>query len=119
MRVTPFPDIARVDAFDKVRGRTAYAADVPFPGLLHAMVVPATLAKGMVTSIDISRALALPGVGRILTQEDTPAPPPSPQGSQPPMLTPAIAYRGQPIALVVAETLEAAIEGAEAVSATY
>jgi xanthine dehydrogenase YagR molybdenum-binding subunit len=119
MSVTPFPDIARVDAFDKVRGKTAYSADVPLPGLLHAMIAPATIAKGMMTSIDISRALAIPGVVRILTHEDTPAPPPSPQGSQPPMLTPAIAYRGQPIALVVAETLEAAIEGAEAVSATY
>ena len=36
-----------------------------------------------------------------------------------PMLSPAIAYRGQPIALVVADTLEAAIEGAALVKATY
>ena len=36
-----------------------------------------------------------------------------------PMLSPAIAYRGQPIALVVADTLEAAIEGAALVEATY
>jgi xanthine dehydrogenase YagR molybdenum-binding subunit len=121
MSATPFPDIARVDAFDKVRGRTAYSADIPLPGLLHAMIAPAMIAKGMMTSIDISRALAIPGVVRVLTHDDTPAPPPSPQGSQPPppMLVKAIAYRGQPIALVVAETLEAAIEGAEAVSATY
>ena len=36
-----------------------------------------------------------------------------------PMLSPAIAYRGQPIALVVADTLEKAIEAAALVQATY
>jgi xanthine dehydrogenase YagR molybdenum-binding subunit len=121
MSATPFPDIARVDALDKVLGRTVYSADVPFPGLLHAMIVPATVAKGTMTSIEVNRALAIPGVVRVLTHHDTPTPPPPPQGTQPPppMLVPAIAYRGQPIALVIAQTLEAAIEGAEAVTATY
>ncbi|WGF90387.1 xanthine dehydrogenase family protein molybdopterin-binding subunit [Marinivivus vitaminiproducens] len=121
MSITPFPDIARVDALDKVQGRTIYAADVPLAGLLHAMTVPATINKGTLTSIDVEAALAVPGVVRVLTHNDTPPPPSGPQGSPPlpPMLVPAIAYRGQPIALVVAETLEAAIEGAEAVRATY
>jgi xanthine dehydrogenase YagR molybdenum-binding subunit len=121
MSATPFSDIPRIDAFDKVSGRTAYSADVPLPGLLHAMTVPATIGKGMLTSIDVTAAMAVPGVVRVLTHEDTPAPPPGPQGAPPPppMLVPAISYRGQPIALVVAETLESAIEGAEAVRATY
>ncbi|MQY45170.1 molybdopterin-dependent oxidoreductase [Rhizobiales bacterium RZME27] len=117
----PFPDLARIDAFDKVQGKTKYSSDVPFPDLLHAMTVPATIGKGMVTSIDVEHALAVPGVVRVLTPHDTPPPPPGPQGSPPPppMLVHAIAYRGQPVALVVAETLEAAIEGAEAVRVSY
>jgi len=120
MSVTPFPDIARVDAFDKVRGKTQYSSDVPFPGLLHAMTVPATIVKGTVSAIDTKAAMAVPGVVRILTPDDTPMPPPRTGGEQlTPMLITTIAYRGQPIALVVAETLEAAIEGAEAVRATY
>ena len=36
-----------------------------------------------------------------------------------PMLSPAIAYRGQPIAVVVADRLETAIEAAELIRATY
>ncbi len=121
MSITPFPDIARFDARDKVRGKTVYSADVPLPGLLYAMTVPATIAKGKITAIDVNSALAIPGVVRVLTADDTPAPPPGPEGSPPlpPMLVMAVSYRGQPIALVVAETLEAAIEGAEAVRATY
>jgi xanthine dehydrogenase YagR molybdenum-binding subunit len=120
MSTSPFPDIARVDAFDKVRGRTAYSADMQFPGLLHAMTVPATINKGAVTSIDITAAIAVPGVVRVLTPSDTPPSPPPASGPPPPaMLTTAIAFRGQPIALVIAQTLEAAIEGAEAVRATY
>lgn len=121
MSVLPFPDIARVDALDKVRGRTTYSADMPLPGLLHAMTVPSTVAKGMLTALEIETAKAVPGVVRILTPADTPMPPSGPPGSPPPppMLVPRIEYRGQPIALVVAETVEAAVEGAEAVRATY
>ena len=121
MSLTPFPDIARVDALDNVRGRTAYSADVPLPRLLHAMVVPATIAKGMVTSIDTAGAMAVAGVVRVLTPADMPPPPAEVPGAPPPppMLGRAIAYRGQPVALVVAATLEAAINGAEAVRVAY
>ncbi|WP_076999541.1 xanthine dehydrogenase family protein molybdopterin-binding subunit [Variovorax sp. KK3] len=119
MSAAPFPDIARFDALDKVCGRTEYAGDVPLPGLLHAMTVPATIAKGTLTSIDVRTALAVPGVVRVLTPQDTPMPQGGANSAAPPMLQNAIAYRGQPVALVVAETLEAAIEGAEAVRAVF
>lgn len=117
----PYSEVARVDAFDKVRGKTVYAADTPLPGLLHAMLVPARIVKGKVLSVDVAMALATAGVVRVLTPQDTPAPPSSPRAGwpPPPMLQMDIAYRGQPIALVVAETLEAAIDGAGAVRATY
>ncbi|MET0402260.1 MAG: xanthine dehydrogenase family protein molybdopterin-binding subunit [Cystobacter sp.] len=115
----PFPDRARVDAREKVMGRTAYAADVPLPGLLYAMTVPARIAKGQLTSLSLEAAARVPGVVRILTADDFPPPPPSGGLPLPPTLIREIAYRGQPVALVVAKTLEAAIEGAEAVRATY
>ncbi|MDB5663409.1 MAG: hypothetical protein JWN59_1747 [Sphingomonas bacterium] len=123
MPAAPFPERERIDARDKVLGATAYAADVQLPGLLYAMTVPAAIAKGRVVAVAIEGAMRVPGVVRVLTPADFPpllsaAPPGNGQQAQP---TPAteIAYRGQPVALVVAETLEAAIEGAEAVRPTF
>lgn len=119
----PLPDIARIDAHDKVRGATRYAADQPLANPLYAMLVPARIAKGTVVSVDASFAERVPGVVRVLTAADFPGvparqaregPPPPP-----PTIVPDVGYRGQPIALVLAETLEAAIEGAEAVDARY
>ena len=122
MPTPPFPERERIDARDKVLGRTKYAADVAVPGLLHAMTVPATIARGRITALPVAAAMAVPGVVRVLTADDFPPPPTTPAtGSQPPppTITADIAWRGQPVALVVAETLEAAIEGAEAIRPTY
>ncbi|MBH0238008.1 xanthine dehydrogenase family protein molybdopterin-binding subunit [Methylobrevis albus] len=117
-----FPDRARIDARDKVLGVARFSADVPVTGVLYAMMVPARIAKGTLTGLDTAAALRVPGVVRVLTEADFPAPPPVIENGPPPpppTLEREIAYRGQPVALVVAETLEAAIEGAAAVVCTY
>jgi xanthine dehydrogenase YagR molybdenum-binding subunit len=123
MTSAPFPNRERIDARDKVRGVAAYAADQQLPGLLYAMTVPSPIAKGAMTALDIKPALAVPGVVRVLTPDDFPPYKPLPVGDLPgtprPTLERKIAYRGQPVALVVAETLEAAIEGAEAVRPSF
>jgi xanthine dehydrogenase YagR molybdenum-binding subunit len=122
MSTPPFPDRARFDALDKVRGAAIFAADIPVDGLLYAMTVSATIAKGRMTGLSIDGALAVPGVVRVLAPDDFPDPllatdqGPAPP---PPTLVTEIAYRGQPIALVVAQTLEAAIEGATAIRPVY
>ena len=120
-----FTDLARVDAREKVRGSLRYAADDARPGLAHAMLVPATVGRGRVLGIDTAAAQAVRGVRLVLTHLDT-------AGlrsagfllgggfafqSLQPMLGDAVAYRGQPIALVAADTLEAAIEAAALVRA--
>ncbi|MBB3236786.1 xanthine dehydrogenase family protein molybdopterin-binding subunit [Phyllobacterium endophyticum] len=102
-----FPEIARVDARDKVLGQALYGADINLPGMLYAMLVPATIAKGRVGELDVRRATETAGVVQVLSIGDFPT------------LRPEISFLGQPIALVVAETIEAAIEGAEAVTAVY
>lgn len=114
-----FPDRDRIDGRDKVRGVTAYAADVTLPELLHAMTVPATIAKGRVVAMATDAAMAVPGVVRVLTAGDFPAPPAAGGPPPPPTLNGTVAYRGEPVALVVAETLEAAIEGARLVRPDY
>ncbi|AUW56980.1 xanthine dehydrogenase family protein molybdopterin-binding subunit [Sphingobium sp. SCG-1] len=121
------PDRPRFDARDKVLGKALFAADRQVPGLLHAMTVPATIAKGDIESIDTEAASRIPGVIRIFTWRDftdlaeTPASRGG-GGQKPgyqPMKRPSVRHRGEPVALVVAETLEAAIEGAETVRPYY
>ncbi|MDQ0133849.1 xanthine dehydrogenase YagR molybdenum-binding subunit [Neorhizobium galegae] len=121
-------DRPRVDAYEKVLGRALYAADQPIAGLLHGMTVPATIAKGRIEAIDLTAATNVRGVVRIFTHDDfsqiktTPAARGAygrPGKGYQPMTGPIVRHRGEPVALVVAETLEAAIEGAEAVKVRY
>ncbi|MBS3666399.1 xanthine dehydrogenase family protein molybdopterin-binding subunit [Vreelandella boliviensis] len=126
MTLQTTPDRPRIDAREKVLGRALYAADIALDRLLHAITVPATIAKGRVTAIDTALAIAEPGVVRVYTHEDfaddiavTPA---TLGGNQPglqPMTDTMIRFRGQPVALVVAETLEAACEAARLVRVSY
>ena len=124
MTMQPFVERERVDARDKVLGATRYAADFRFENSLFAMTAPARIAKGRVAEIDTSAAMRVPGVVRVLTAADFP-PPSEGGGSEggalppPATLRQQIAWRGEPIALVLGETLEAVIEGAEAIGATY
>lgn len=121
------PDRPRIDARDKVLGKAQFAADRAVPGLLHAMTVPAAIPKGMIEAIDTAAAMQVPGVVRVFTWSDfadireTPATRGG-GGEIPgyqPMKRPSVRHRGEPVALVVAETLESAIEGAEAVRTRY
>jgi xanthine dehydrogenase YagR molybdenum-binding subunit len=123
----PFPDAPRIDAYDKVRGAPLYAADDARPDMAHAALAVATIGKGQVLNVDTAAARAVPGVRLILTHEDL-AELHSPgfffadgygfQSFQP-MSSAAIGCRGQPIALVAADTLEAAVEAAALISADY
>ena len=60
----------RKDALAKVTGRARYTADLDMRGMLHAKLFRSTIAHGRVTSIDITEALEVPGVVRVLTYED-------------------------------------------------
>ncbi|WP_315761781.1 xanthine dehydrogenase family protein molybdopterin-binding subunit [Sphingomonas sp. Y38-1Y] len=126
MPAEPFGDRARFDARDKVLGRTRFSADVSLPGMLYAMVVPARIARGKLTELSVEAAMAVRGVVRVLTAADFGKPAPPPPGARglgaapaTPTIVAEIPYRGAPIAMVVAESIEAAIEGAEAIAARY
>lgn len=123
----PFPATPRVDALDKVRGKPIFSADETRPGLLYAALAVATVGKGRITALDTRAANAVRGVKLVLTHENIGAVKSAGfimgggygfQSLQP-MLSPTIAHRGQYIALVAAETLEAAVEAAHLVKASY
>jgi len=67
----------RHDGVDKVTGRAKYGADINLPGMLHGRVLRSPHAHARITSIDVSAALALPGVKAVITGADFPDIPPA------------------------------------------
>src|SRR6187431_3575483 len=62
----------RSDAQGHVTGRTQFYADRNFPGLLHLKMVRSPHHHARIKSIDVSKALKVPGVVRVLTAKDVP-----------------------------------------------
>jgi xanthine dehydrogenase YagR molybdenum-binding subunit len=121
--------VSRVDGRAKVTGQAQYAAEIGAPDLAYGVVVSGTVAKGRIKTIDVAAAKAAPGVIDVLTHENRPkmrshdlaykdmtAPAGSPFR---PLFSDEIFYSGQPIALVIGETFEAARHAAALVTATY
>ncbi|MFN2397961.1 MAG: xanthine dehydrogenase family protein molybdopterin-binding subunit [Gemmatimonadaceae bacterium] len=94
----------RRDALEKVTGAAHYTADIALPGMLHAAILRAPIASGGVTRLDLSDALAMPGVRGAITQADVPG---ITIGGFP-LFDRVIRYAGQPIAAVCAESLDEA-----------
>ncbi|GAB2775112.1 xanthine dehydrogenase family protein molybdopterin-binding subunit [Amycolatopsis magusensis] len=121
----------RVDGTAKTTGEARFAAEYPYPGLTYAAMAHATIARGRITAIHTEAALAVAGVLTVLTHENAPPmkkpPKPTPlnlstmaSGTRINYLnTDEVHWNGQPIAVVVAETLEAAREAAALVTAEY
>jgi CO/xanthine dehydrogenase Mo-binding subunit len=64
--------VPRNDVLYKVRGKAKYAANISFPGMLHARFVRSTHPYARIKSVDVSKAAALPGVRCVLTGADIP-----------------------------------------------
>ena len=62
----------RVDAYEKVTGRAAYASDVYLPGMLACKLLPSARNHARIVRIDTARAAALPGVRAVITGVDFP-----------------------------------------------
>ncbi|WP_369192895.1 xanthine dehydrogenase family protein molybdopterin-binding subunit [Streptomyces djakartensis] len=109
----------RLEGYEKVGGTARYAAEFPLPGRAHAWPVPAAVARGRVTGVGTDAALAVPGVLAVLSHENAPriAEPDDPTLAV--LQSPRVPHRGWFVALVVAETPEAARAGAAAVRVDY
>ena len=62
----------RPDGADKVTGRANFGADLRLPGMLTGRVKRSAYAHAQIVKIDISKALALPGVKAVVTSADFP-----------------------------------------------
>jgi xanthine dehydrogenase YagR molybdenum-binding subunit len=111
--------LERVEAREKVTGQARYAVEHPVEGVVHAAIAQASVAAGEITGIDSSAALARPGVLAVVTRENALELAEVADGELAVLQSPRVAYRGQIVAAVVAESLEAAREAAALLDFTY
>ncbi|MEU8379037.1 xanthine dehydrogenase family protein molybdopterin-binding subunit [Streptosporangium sp. NPDC048865] len=109
----------RVEGRDKVTGVARYAYEYPVPDALYAWPVQSTIVRGRVRSVDGAAALALPGVVAVLDSGNVPRLRPVQDAELAVLQSADVAYRGQIVAAVVANTLEGAREAASAVRVDY
>lgn len=116
----------RVDGRLKVTGRAPYAVEHrgdPVGGApLHAWLVQSTVARGRVTAVDATEALAHPGVVSVVDHTSAPRLEGSDDDQDRELMVlqdDRVDFRGQVVAAVLAETPEAAREGARLVRVAY
>ncbi|BBU32976.1 aldehyde oxidase (plasmid) [Burkholderia sp. THE68] len=119
---------SRIDGPLKVCGRATYTTDVDLPGMLYAVPVGATIASGRITSLEFAAAEAMRGVklilhrgniGRFYRISGNSIDTGFVDENRPPFDDDVIRYYGQYVALVVADTFEAASAAAAAVKVGY
>ena len=121
--------VSRVDGRAKVTGDARYAAEYASVGMLYGVVVSGTIAKGRILDIDIEEAMLTHGVVEVMSHlnrpkvrsfdiayKDMTAPAGSPFR---PFYDDRVLYSGQPVALVLAESFEAACRAAALVRVRY
>ena len=118
--------LTRRDAILKVKGEARYAADNHPPGMLHAVLAVSSIARGRVSFLDVQAAKSHPGVVEVMTPANRPPLAADPDAKTNPFMfrldllqSDEVRYANQSIAVVIAETLEAATEGAALLSPRY
>jgi xanthine dehydrogenase YagR molybdenum-binding subunit len=113
----------RLDARLKVTGEARFASDTPVGNPAYAVLVTSAIAKGRIKKLDLDEARSMPGVLDILTAENTKELKPAKfgDGSSTSIqnLGPEIFHDGQIIAVVLADTFEAAADAAYSVKVSY
>ncbi len=119
--------IDRVDGVLKVTGQASYSGDFTVPRLAHAVMVLSTIPSGRIQRIESARAERMPGVLAVLTHLNAAKLPDGGRaGVNPPagrvlslLQDDVVHYNRQPIAVVVAETLDQATDAAARIVASY
>lgn len=116
----------RVDGRVKVTGAAKYSAEVQLQDLSYAVLVESTVAQGIISKLDTKKAEWAPGVIAVVSHLNTPGVPEYKLENQDLIQKQlrvfndaSIYYNGQPIAVVIADSLERAQYAASLVSVTY
>ncbi len=119
--------LPRFDVLDKVQGTTRYAGDWQMSGMLVGRILRSLYPSAQIRRIDVAKARALPGVAAVLTVDDVPSNAIHEDATGlnlAPFAAPILAenrvsYQGEPVALVAAESEEAARAAVEAIEVDY
>ncbi len=121
--------VARVEDPRLLTGHGTFVDDIVLPGMLHVCFVRSPFARAAIRGIDTSAAAAAPGVRAVFTAADlnphaheqwhTAIGPQSPETPRPPLAEHEVRFAGDPVALVVAESLYLAEDAAELVDVDY
>lgn len=118
--------VQRADAQGHVRGTTQFYEDMNFPGMLHLKMVRSTKHHALIKKLDTAPAMKVPGVVRVITWKDVPnnwytilkligvGP-----DDEPVLAEDRVLFMGEQICAVIAETPQAAAEGAKRVVVKY
>ncbi|GAA2406430.1 xanthine dehydrogenase family protein molybdopterin-binding subunit [Actinomadura vinacea] len=121
--------VARREDPRLLTGRGRFVDDIHLPGMLHAQFVRSTVAHGVVTGVDLSETLRVPGVvaaytaadlemGDIVAELDRPLTEFVPT-AMPVLARDRVRYVGEPIAIVIAKDPYTVEDGIEAAKVTY
>lgn len=113
--------LRRPDAPDKVKGSARYIEDLAFFGSLHAAVLRSPHAHARIAELDAQKARTLGGVHAVLTAREIPGKNLVPliQADWPVLADAEVRHVGEAVALVAAETPEAAAAALSAISIRY
>ncbi len=121
--------LSRVDGRDKVTGAAKYAAEYAVPNMLYGVIVSSAIAKGSITAIDEDAARSVPGIVEILSHKNRPGEAWFDRSYKDELNIPGapfkalhdatVLFSGQPVAVVLGETFEAARYAASLVAITY
>jgi xanthine dehydrogenase YagR molybdenum-binding subunit len=122
--------VSRVDGHAKVTGGARYAAEFDVAGVVHAALVTSTIARGSILTMDTAAAEKADGVLAVITHLNAERLPYRRMKERPLVDPPSgealrvfqdaeVVFSGQPIGVVVAETVEQARHAARLVRVTY
>ncbi|MBV9629418.1 MAG: xanthine dehydrogenase family protein molybdopterin-binding subunit [Xanthobacteraceae bacterium] len=118
--------LTRRDGILKVTGTARFAADNHLPGMLYAVIATSSIARGRVTFLDVEAAKHHPGIVDVMTPAHKPPLAVDPEAKTNPFAfrldllhSDRVRYANQPIAVVIAESLEAATQGAKLLAPRY
>jgi len=118
--------LTRREGVLKTTGVARFAADNHPPGMVYAALAVSSIARGRVTALDVAAAKAHPGVIEVMTPANAPKLALDPDAKSNPFMfrldvlqNDKVRYPNQPVAVVVADTLEAATEGAALLAPQY
>src|SRR5579864_7919258 len=118
--------LTRRDGVLKVTGKARYAADNHPNGMLYAVMAVSSIARGRVKSLNVQAAKSHKGVVEVMIPANRPPLAQDPDEKNNPFMfrldllqNDRVRYANQPVAVVIAESLEAATEGAALLAPQY